>query len=124
MVDISLTLYTKGFFGSFLKSPTQMGSLSINNSETNISRLGTFKRIEGRWKLFERVKYPPPFHCEIAKPNQIYVKQRSWADVKSTLRESAELTRWSNSMSTHFSEVVIFKGKSKRDSETRDCFCC
>ncbi len=43
MVNISLTLYTKGFFGSFLKSPTQMGSLSINNSITNISRLGTFK---------------------------------------------------------------------------------
>jgi hypothetical protein len=44
MVNISLTLYTKGFFGSFLKSPTQMGSLSIKNSVTNISRLGTFKR--------------------------------------------------------------------------------
>jgi hypothetical protein len=43
MVNISLTLYTKGFFGSVLKSPTQMGSLSINNSATNISRLGTFK---------------------------------------------------------------------------------
>ncbi len=42
MVNISLTLYTKGLFGSFLKSPTQMGSLSINNSVTNISRLGTF----------------------------------------------------------------------------------
>jgi hypothetical protein len=42
-VNISLTLYTKGFFGSFLKSPTQMGSLSINNSVPNISRLGTFK---------------------------------------------------------------------------------
>jgi hypothetical protein len=46
MVNISLILYTKGFFGSFLKSPTQMGSLSINNSETNISRLGTFKSAE------------------------------------------------------------------------------
>jgi hypothetical protein len=43
MVKISLILYTKGFFGSILKSPTQMGSLSINNSVTNISRLGTFK---------------------------------------------------------------------------------
>jgi hypothetical protein len=43
MVNISLTLYTKGFFGSVLKSPTQMESLSINNSVTNISRLGTFK---------------------------------------------------------------------------------
>jgi hypothetical protein len=42
MVNISLTLYTKDFFGSFLKSPTQMGSLGINNSVTNISRLGTF----------------------------------------------------------------------------------
>jgi hypothetical protein len=43
MVNKSLTLYTKSFFGSFLTSPTQMGSLSINNSVTNISRLGTFK---------------------------------------------------------------------------------
>jgi hypothetical protein len=43
MVNISLTLYMKGFFGSVLKSHTQMGSLSINNSVTNISRLGTFK---------------------------------------------------------------------------------
>jgi hypothetical protein len=43
MVNIILTLYTKGFFSSFLKSPTQMGSLSINNFVTNISRLGTFK---------------------------------------------------------------------------------
>jgi hypothetical protein len=43
MVNISLTPYTKVFFGSFLKSPTQMGSLSKNNLVTNISRLGTFK---------------------------------------------------------------------------------
>jgi hypothetical protein len=43
MANISITPYTKSFFGSFLKSPSQMGSLSINNSVTNISRLGTFK---------------------------------------------------------------------------------
>jgi hypothetical protein len=43
MANISLTPYTNRFFGSFLKSPTQMGSLSINNSVTNISRLGTFQ---------------------------------------------------------------------------------
>jgi hypothetical protein len=49
MVNFSLTLYTKGFFGSFLKSPTQMGSLSINNSVTNISCLGTFKEREYFW---------------------------------------------------------------------------
>jgi hypothetical protein len=42
MANISLTLYTNGFFGSVFKSPTQMGSLSINNSVTNISCLGTF----------------------------------------------------------------------------------
>jgi hypothetical protein len=42
MANISLKLYTNGFIGSVLKSPTQMGSLSINNSVTNISRLGTF----------------------------------------------------------------------------------
>ena len=43
---ISLTLYTNGFFGSVLKLPTQMGSLSMNNSVTNISRLGTFKNFK------------------------------------------------------------------------------
>ncbi len=43
MANISLTLYTNGFFGSVLKSPIQMGPLSVNNSVTNISRLGTFK---------------------------------------------------------------------------------
>jgi hypothetical protein len=43
MANISLTLYTNGFFGSVLKSPIQMGSVSVNNSVTNISRLGTFK---------------------------------------------------------------------------------
>jgi hypothetical protein len=42
MANISLTLYTDGFFGSVLKSPSQMGSLSIHNSVTNISPLGTF----------------------------------------------------------------------------------
>jgi hypothetical protein len=43
MANISLTLYTNGFFGLVLKSPTQMGSLSIKKLVTNISRLGTFK---------------------------------------------------------------------------------
>jgi hypothetical protein len=42
MANISLTLYTNRFFGSALKSPTQMGSLNGNNSVTNISYLGTF----------------------------------------------------------------------------------
>ena len=51
MVNISLTLYTKGFFGSVLKSHTQMGSLSINNSVTNISRLGTFKKYTWNFHL-------------------------------------------------------------------------
>ncbi len=59
MVNISLILYTKGFFGSFLKSPTQMGSLSINNSVTNISRLGTFKGKKYHEKNYStRVKLP------------------------------------------------------------------
>ncbi len=43
MANLSLTLYTNAFFGSILKSPMQMGSLSVNNSVTNISRWGTFK---------------------------------------------------------------------------------
>jgi hypothetical protein len=36
-------------FGSFLKSPTQMGSLSINNSVTNISRLNGHLQGQGCW---------------------------------------------------------------------------
>jgi hypothetical protein len=43
MANICLKLYTNAFFGSILKSPMQMGSLSVYNSVTNISRLGTFK---------------------------------------------------------------------------------
>jgi hypothetical protein len=43
MVNISLALYTSGYFGSILKSPIQMGLLSMKNSVNNISRLGTFK---------------------------------------------------------------------------------
>jgi hypothetical protein len=38
MANIRLTLYTNRFFASVSKSPTQMGSLSVYNSVTNISR--------------------------------------------------------------------------------------
>jgi hypothetical protein len=38
MANISLTLYTNGFFGSVLKSPIQIGTFSVNNSVTIISR--------------------------------------------------------------------------------------
>ncbi len=48
IANISLTLYTNGFFGSILRSPIEMGSLSVNNSVTNISRLGTFKQVMER----------------------------------------------------------------------------
>ena len=47
MANISLTLYTTRFFGSVLKSPVQMGLLSVNNSVMNISRLGIFNIGEG-----------------------------------------------------------------------------
>jgi hypothetical protein len=43
MMNISITLYRNKFFGAVLKSPIQRGSLSVNNSVTNISWLGTFK---------------------------------------------------------------------------------
>jgi hypothetical protein len=42
MGNINPTVCTNGFFGSFLKSPIQMGSLSVDNSVTNFSSLGTF----------------------------------------------------------------------------------
>jgi hypothetical protein len=45
MANISLTLHTNSFFGSILMSPIQMGSLSVNNSVTNISLLGTVNQI-------------------------------------------------------------------------------
>jgi hypothetical protein len=56
MANISLTLYTNGFFGLVLKSPTQMGSLSINNSVTNISRLGTFKTFAEHCKSISSIR--------------------------------------------------------------------
>ncbi len=43
MANNSLTILTNQFFALVLKSPIQMGWLSIINSVTNISRLGTFK---------------------------------------------------------------------------------
>jgi hypothetical protein len=64
MANVSLSLYTNGFFGSVLKSLTQMGSLSINKSVTNISRQSTFK--EDNAKIFVRLqvksKYPAAFY--------------------------------------------------------------
>ncbi len=53
MANICLTLYRNGFFASVPKSPTQMGSLSVYNSVTNISCLGTFKllTIDDRRKM-------------------------------------------------------------------------
>jgi hypothetical protein len=44
MANKSLTIQTNRFFALVLKSPIQMGWLSIINSVTNISRLGTFKK--------------------------------------------------------------------------------
>ncbi len=46
MVDNSLTIDRNRFFALVLKSPIQRGSLSIINSVTNISRLGTFKELQ------------------------------------------------------------------------------
>jgi hypothetical protein len=47
MANNSLTILTNQFFALVLKSPIQMGWLSIINSVTNISRLGTFKWTNG-----------------------------------------------------------------------------
>ncbi len=60
MANISLTLYTNGFIGSVLMSPIQMGSLRVNNSVTNISRLGTFKdsgSTSGSGSVITQLKY-------------------------------------------------------------------
>ncbi len=45
---ISLKIYKNRFFASVPKSPTQMGSLGVNNSFTNYSRFGTLKA----WNFF------------------------------------------------------------------------
>jgi hypothetical protein len=47
MADNSLTIDRNRFLALVLKSPTQMGWLSIINSVTNISRLGTFNSSSG-----------------------------------------------------------------------------
>jgi hypothetical protein len=62
MANISLTLYTNCFIGSVLMSPIQMGSLRVNNSVTNISRLGTFKI--SHLSYFSSFSFPLPqsFH--------------------------------------------------------------
>ena len=48
MADNSLTIDRNRFLALVLKSPTQMGWLSIINSVTNISRLGTFNVTEAQ----------------------------------------------------------------------------
>ncbi len=64
MANNSLTIHTNRFFGSFLKSPIQMGWLRIINSVTNISRLGTFKEPQclsprWNWDSSDSSKTPP-----------------------------------------------------------------
>jgi hypothetical protein len=83
MVNISLTLYTKGFFGSFLKSLTQMGSLNINNSVTNISRLGTFNNC-----------YPTTNICQTATNN---IKRQQYPLFKNQHRQLPQQSATSNS---------------------------
>jgi hypothetical protein len=56
MTNISITLDTNKFFGAVLKSPIQRGSLSVNNSVTNISRLGTFKCNLYTWIRIQQLK--------------------------------------------------------------------
>jgi hypothetical protein len=46
MAIISLTVYTNEFFSSVLKSPIQMGSLSINNSVTTLRVFSSEKELE------------------------------------------------------------------------------
>ncbi len=58
MANISPTLYTNGFFGLVFKSPTQMGSLSVHNSVTNISRLGTFNLTNELNRLLHAIQSP------------------------------------------------------------------
>ncbi len=53
MANNSLTIHTNRFFALVLKSPIQMGWLSIINSVTNISRLGTFNP----WFYFRAVPF-------------------------------------------------------------------
>ncbi len=56
MANNSLTILTNRFFALVLKAPIQMGWLSIINSVTNISRLGTFKARQARKLVAHRVE--------------------------------------------------------------------
>jgi hypothetical protein len=52
MANIRLTLYKTRFFGSVLKSPTQMGSLGVKKlgHEYSISRRGAFRMTTMKYK--------------------------------------------------------------------------
>jgi hypothetical protein len=80
MANISLTLYTNGFIGSFLKSPTQMGSLSINNSSG----------ISHAWApLMQQVYIPVQIFSATQLNNIHYCSQKTFFDAaKSTYQES------------------------------------
>ncbi len=88
MENISLILYTKGFFGSVLKSPTQMGSLSINNSVTNISRLGTFKTKKFCMVFYK--SYPSTWYIGYLYVNpEVEPEKRLWGGGGVVIRESS-----------------------------------
>jgi hypothetical protein len=63
MTNISITLYTNKFFGAVLKSPIQRGSLSVNNTVTNISRLGTFNEMHGFYHEFQASLFANLYYC-------------------------------------------------------------
>ncbi len=62
MADNSLTIDRNRFLALVLKSPTQMGSLSIINSVTNISRLGTFNE-----EIFRKKNHEAGFLVELCR---------------------------------------------------------
>jgi hypothetical protein len=74
MANISLTLYTIGFFGSVLMSFIQMRSISVNNSVTNFSRLGTLNNTSNGQNLCSTLLKQSFFH-------PVTVKNWAFADL-------------------------------------------
>ncbi len=72
MANNSLTIHTNRFYALVLKSPIQMGWLSIINSVTNISRLGTFNdNILGK-KFYNSLKIDQKFFLHQFKNKIIF----------------------------------------------------
>jgi hypothetical protein len=60
MANVNLKYFTNPFFASVPKSHTQTGSISVKNTMSKFSCLGTFKQLEHLLKLETQFSFSEP----------------------------------------------------------------